>query len=113
MRLINGCVVATAFFAAERGELTIFVPSRTAVRSVGRVQPRVLPAVELATTVHVGSHREIDQTYGALATYVTEQALGIDLPIRERFLIGRQDTPNDGAWRTEIGWPIFATGRAA
>jgi len=108
-----GGVISNDFFAAERGELTIFLPSRTPVRSVGRVQPRVLPAVELATTVHAGSHREIDQTYGALATYVTEHALGIDLPIRERYLIGRHDTPNEGAWRTEIGWPIFATGLSA
>ena len=107
-----GAIIATDLFAAERGAFTLFVPSLTPIRPVGRVQPRLLPAVELATTVHAGSHAEIDRTYGALATYVTERALGIDLPIRERYLVGRQDTPDASAWRTEIGWPIFATGVA-
>jgi DNA-binding transcriptional MerR regulator len=108
-----GGVISNDFFAAERGALTIFLPSATPIRPVGRVRPWVLPAVELATTVHLGSHGDIDQTYGALATYVTEHALGVDLPIRERYLVGRHDTPDEGAWRTEIGWPIFATGQSA
>ncbi|HEX3454616.1 MAG TPA: GyrI-like domain-containing protein, partial [Gaiellaceae bacterium] len=89
--------------------VTIFVPTAVAVRPLGRVTPTALPAVELATTVHVGSHADVDRTYGSLATYVSEHALGIDGPIRERYLVGRHDTPVEAAWRTEIGWPIFDT----
>jgi effector-binding domain-containing protein len=107
-----GAVIATDFFSDERGELTIFLPCAGPVRPVGRVTVRTLPAVELATTVHVGSHVDIDRTYGSLATYVTEHALAVDGPIRERYLVGRQDTSDEGAWRTEIGWPIFHTGPA-
>jgi effector-binding domain-containing protein len=63
--------------------------------------------------VHAGSHSDIDRAYGALATHVSERALGVDGPIRERYLVGRLDTDDETAWRTEIGWPIFHTGTPA
>jgi len=105
-----GGVIANDFFSDERGDLTIFIPVADPIRPVGRVEPRSLPAVELATIVHVGSHGDIDRAYGSLATYVTDHALGVEGPIRERYLVGRLDTIDDTAWRTEIGWPIFYTG---
>ncbi len=88
------------------------MPSAETVRPVGRVEARTLPPVELATIVHVGPHSDIDLTYGALATSVSSHALGVDGPIRERYLVGRSDTADESAWRTEIGWPIFHTGTA-
>jgi DNA-binding transcriptional MerR regulator len=105
-----GGVIADDFFSEEQGEITIFVPSVVPVRPVGRVELRTLPAVELATIVHAGPHTDIDVTYGALATYVSDRALGVDGPIRERYIVGRLDTADESAWRTEIGWPIFHTG---
>jgi DNA-binding transcriptional MerR regulator len=108
-----GAVIANDFFATERGAITIFVPSAESINSVGRVEPWTLPAVELATIVHSGSHLDVDRSYGALATYVSDRALGVEGPIRERYLVGPLDTPDERAWRTEIGWPIFHTGPAA
>lgn len=108
-----GGVIASDFFAEERGAITIFVPSEEAISPVGRVQALSLPAVELATVVHNGSHTDVDRAYGALATYVSDRALAVDGPIRERYLVGRLDTADEGAWRTEIGWPIFCTGPTA
>ena len=66
--------------------------------------------MELATTLHSGSHEGIDRSYGALATHVARHALAVDGPIREYYLVGRHETPDASAWRTEIGWPIFHTG---
>jgi hypothetical protein len=40
---------------------------------------------------------------------VTQHALAVEGPIREYYLCGRHDTPDESAWRTEIGWPIFQT----
>jgi DNA-binding transcriptional MerR regulator len=108
-----GGVIANDFFSEERGAITIFVPSEEAISPVGRVEALSLPAVELATIVHPGSHTDVDRAYGALATYVSDRALGVDGPIRERYLVGRLDTADEGAWRTEIGWPIFHTGPTA
>jgi effector-binding domain-containing protein len=105
-------VITSDFSANERGAITIFAPSAGSIRPVGRVDACALPAVELATIVHAGSHVDVDRSYGALATYVSDRALGVDGPIRERYLVGPLDTANEDAWRTEIGWPIFRTGPA-
>jgi DNA-binding transcriptional MerR regulator len=108
-----GAVITNDFFADEHGGITIFIPSAEAISAVGRVEACELPAVELATIVHAGSHVEVDRSYGALAAYVSDRALGVDGPIRERYLVGPLDTADEDVWRTEIGWPIFHTGPAA
>jgi effector-binding domain-containing protein len=104
-----GAVIANEFFSDERGEITMFLPVAGSVRPVGRVAPTLLPGTELATIVHRGSHDDVDRSYGALASYVSQRALAVDGPIRERYLVGRHDTPHETRWRTEIGWPIFDT----
>jgi DNA-binding transcriptional MerR regulator len=105
-----GGIFSNAIFSHAHGEATVFIPCRNMVRSIGRVSPRIVPAVELATLVHEGSHANIDIAYGSLATYVTQHALAIDGPLREYYLVGPQDTSDASTWRTEIGWPIFQTG---
>ena len=106
----GGGIFATELFAHDRGQATLFVPARTPVRPVGRVVPLTVPAAELATIVHHGTHTGIDRAYGALASYVTQHALAVDGPIREYYLIDRHSTDDEAGWRTEIGWPIFHTG---
>ena len=109
----GGGIYSNELFSDERGLATVFVPHQGTVRPMGRVTPLVVPAVELATTVHSGPHTDIDRAYGSLAAYVTERALAIDGPIRESYLVGRHHTADETAWRTEIGWPIFHPGTAA
>jgi DNA-binding transcriptional MerR regulator len=104
-----GGIFSNAIFSHARGEATVFIPCEGTVRAIGRVTARVVPAVELATIVHAGSHANIDLAYGSLATYVTEHTLAVEGPLREYYLVGPQDTPEECAWRTEIGWPIFQT----
>ena len=105
-----GGIFANALFSHARGQATIFIPCEGTVRAIGRVTPRVVPAIELATLVHEGSYANIDLAYGSLATYVTQHALAVEGPLREYYLVGPQETPEESAWRTEIGWPIFQTG---
>jgi effector-binding domain-containing protein len=73
----------------------------------GRVHPVTLPAVELAVTVHVGAHDDIDVTYGELGAWVVSSALAVAGPVREIYLVGPRDDVDPSAWRTEIGWPVF------
>jgi effector-binding domain-containing protein len=108
-----GGIFAGELFTDERGEATVFVPTATEVPRLGRVEPVVVPAAELAVTVHPGSLADVDRAYGALAAYVASHALRVDGPIREYYLVGRQDTADENAWRTEVCWPIFSTGAAA
>jgi DNA-binding transcriptional MerR regulator len=104
----SGGLYDNELFTEERGEAVVYIPVADPP-TVGRVQPFVLPAGELAITVHCGAHDDIDVSYGALGTYITEHALGVAGPIHEIYLIGPRDTDDTTAWRTEIGWPIFRT----
>jgi DNA-binding transcriptional MerR regulator len=102
-----GGIYDTELFTIDRGRVTIFIPCDPLPQQVGRVSATVIPPAELAMTVHFGSNTEVDRTYGALADYVTQHALAVDGPIREYYLVGPSDTPDESLWRTEIGWPIF------
>jgi DNA-binding transcriptional MerR regulator len=104
-----GGVFADELFAEDRGEATIFIPCTDGVRAMGRVTPLVVPPVDLAIIVHPGSHNGIDRAYGALGAYVSQHALAVNGPLREYYLVGPTDTDDDTLWRTEVGWPIFAT----
>ncbi len=70
-------------FTDERGRAVVYVPVASAP-AAGRVQPFTVPAGELAITVHRGSHDDIDVSYGALGTYVTEHALAVAGPCARR-----------------------------
>jgi effector-binding domain-containing protein len=75
-----------------------------------RVSALDVPEAELATVIHVGPHADIDLAYGTLAAYVTSRAIAVDGPLREYYLTGPTDSPDQDAWRTDIGWPVFETG---
>jgi effector-binding domain-containing protein len=109
----TGGIFGCELWADERGEATVFVPTATEIPRVGRVQPIVVPAAELAVIVHPGSLADVDRAYGALAAYVASHELQVDGPIREYYVVGRQDTADESEWRTEICWPVFSTGAAA
>ncbi len=106
-----GGLYGNELFTAERGSATVYVPVPDAPTG-GRVRPYVVPAAELAVTVHHGPHDDIDVTYGALGSYVTDYALGVAGPVREIYLVGPRETADPAAWRTEIAWPIFRTATA-
>ena len=91
-----GSLALARFISLKRGRGNIFAPF-------------VLPATDLATTVHRGSHDDIDVTYGALGSYVSRHALQVAGPVREIYHVGPRDTDDSSLWCTEIGWPIFQT----
>jgi DNA-binding transcriptional MerR regulator len=95
-------------FTEERGSVVVYVPVADPP-AVGAVQPLILPAIDLATTIHLGSHDDIDVTYGALGSWVSEHALQVAGPVWEIYHVGPRDTDNRDEWRTEIGWPVFHT----
>jgi DNA-binding transcriptional MerR regulator len=109
----GAAIYANDLFSHERGQATVFVPCNEPARATGRVNALVVPEVELAVTVHTGGHTDVDLAYGSLATYVTDHALAVEGPIREYYVIGPHETPDEDQWRTEIGWPIFHTGQPA
>ena len=108
-----GGVFDSGIFTHDRGEATVFVPVQGRVRVIGRVAPMVIPAAELAIISHHGSLADADLSYAKLGSYAATHEISVDGPLREYYLRGVGDTPDQAEWRTEIGWPIFrADGRA-
>ena len=107
-----GGMYDSGLFTHDRGEATVFIPVQGRVRAIGRVAPVVIPAAELAIISHHGSLADADLSYAKLGSYAATHEISIDGPLREYYLRGTGDTPDQAEWRTEIGWPIFrADGR--
>jgi len=102
-----GGVFASGLFQSDRGQATVFIPVRGPVRPIGRVTSAVIPAAELAIISHHGSLADADLSYAKLGSYAITHEISIDGPLREYYLRGAGDTPDEADWRTEIGWPIF------
>jgi DNA-binding transcriptional MerR regulator len=111
----DGALYPSEFFELELGDVTAFVPV-SGNRTYGGGRPGVevieLPRAELAVMVHDGPFEDLDQAYGALGSVVTEQAIGVEGPIREHYLRGPFDTTDESSYRTEVCWPVFQTVRA-
>jgi len=105
----SGGLFASELFHYERGEVTMFIPLAGTMPTIGRVAPLVVPAAEVAVTVHEGSFTNLDDTYGALGVYVAMHALGVVGPVREYYLVDARATSDATQWRTQLAWPIFQT----
>ncbi len=103
----SGGMYASELFQHDRGQATVFIPVEGQVRAIGRVVPVVVPAAELAIISHHGSLDDVDLSYAKLGSYATTHEISIDGPLREYYVRGAADTPDEAEWRTEIGWPIF------
>jgi DNA-binding transcriptional MerR regulator/effector-binding domain-containing protein len=102
-----GGVYASELFQHDRGEAAVFIPIEGRVRPIGRVAPMMVPAAELAIISHHGSLADADLSYAKLGSYATTHEISIDGPLREYYLRGADDTPDEAEWRTDIGWPVF------
>jgi DNA-binding transcriptional MerR regulator len=103
----SGGVFASELLQQGRGPATVFIPVTGRVHPIGRVTSAVIPAAELAIISHHGSLADADLSYAKLGSYATTHEISIDGPLREYYLRGAGDTPDEADWRTEIGWPIF------
>ena len=105
----DGALFGTAFFEADAGEITAFVPATGGTAPSGRVVRFEVPAARVAAVTHRGPFSDLDRTYGALGTWVAEHAVGAPGPARERYLpAGRpEDLLNH---TTEVSWPVSDAG---
>jgi hypothetical protein len=100
----DSALYGTEFFEAHVGEVVACIAVDETVIGRDRAQLVEIPAATLAVTVHEGPFAELDRSYAALGSYVAGRAIGIDGPIRERYLVADVDDPAD--LRTEVGWPV-------
>jgi DNA-binding transcriptional MerR regulator/effector-binding domain-containing protein len=104
----DGALYSSEFFESHFGDVVALVPIDAPAETSGRTEIIEVPAGRFAVAVHEGPFAELDQTYGALGTFVLEHALGAGGAIRENYLITADDTDDPAALRTEVCWPITA-----
>jgi DNA-binding transcriptional MerR regulator len=104
-----GGLFPTEFFADEVAEVTLFVPITAAMSPSSAVSTCELPAAELAVLAHRGPLSEADRTFGSLGAHVLEKTIAVAGPIREHYIVTREDTDDESQLLTEICWPIFRT----
>jgi DNA-binding transcriptional MerR regulator len=102
-----GGLYAGEIFQRGSGQATVFIPVTGASTAAGRANLLVLPASDLAVLTHHGPLDTIDVTYCRLAAYAHRHEISVDGPAREHYLTGYLDDRDPGAWKTEVGWPIF------
>ncbi len=83
----RAALYSAAFFELDDGEVVVYIPVTDDLGSTGRARMLEIPAAELAVAAHKGSLADLDQTYGALGTYVAKREIGVDGPIREHYLV--------------------------
>ena len=105
----DGALYPTEFFAEELGEVVAFIPVAGTTAPSGRARLIEIPGAELGITVHKGAFSELDQTYGALGTFVAEREIGVQGPIREHYVVNFTETDDESLHRTEVAWPVFHT----
>jgi DNA-binding transcriptional MerR regulator len=105
----DAALYSSELLEEEHGEIVALVPVRGEAGAAGRVEQLRLERVEYAVAVHAGSVDDIDRTYAALGAAVAQRAIGVQGPIREDYVVGAADTPDEEQHRTEIGWPVFQT----
>jgi DNA-binding transcriptional MerR regulator len=106
---VDTALYSNELLEEEHGEIVALIPVTATVEPVGRIEAVGLPAVEYAIAVHRGSIENLDRTYAALGAIVAERAIGVQGPIREEYLVGAFETPDETQHVTEIGWPVFQT----
>lgn len=100
-----GGIYDESLFRHEPGQATVFVPV-AAPRQLGLVQPIVVPAAEVAVTIHHGAMADIDLAYAEVGSYIASQGLAVGPRIREYYHCDHSHTADDTQWRTEVAWPI-------
>ena len=110
----NGALYSSELFEDALGLVTAFIPivddpAVTPDLLPGRLQRTEIPGAEYALTIHEGAFADLDQTYGALGTYVSEREIGLRDTIRENYLVTFDQTDDQSAHRTEVCWPVFHT----
>jgi DNA-binding transcriptional MerR regulator len=105
----DGALYSNEFFEEELGEVVAFIPVADTPTLSGRPQLLEIPEAELAVTVHQGAISELDQTYGALGTFVAEREIGVQGPIRERYVESSTEPGAGSEHYTEVCWPVFRT----
>lgn len=86
----------------------VCVPIASPVAATGAVEGRVLPAMTVARTLHVGPYEALGGAYDAVTDWIRGRGSELAGPMRERYLNGPGDNVSPAEYRTEVEIPVVA-----
>jgi effector-binding domain-containing protein len=95
-------------FGAEGIDAEVCVPVPDSVSATASIQARILPAMTVAHTLHVGPYEDLGVAYGALMDWIRRSGLEPAGPVQERYLNGPGDLVPPAEYRTEVEIPIVS-----
>jgi effector-binding domain-containing protein len=90
----------------------VCVPVATLVSATGGVQSRVLPAMTVARTLHIGPYEMLGSAYDAVTAWIRGRGFELAGPMRERYLNGPGDNVSPAEYQTEVEIPVVAVAAA-
>jgi effector-binding domain-containing protein len=100
-------------FGADGIDAEVSVPVGEGLFAAGRIESRVLPAMTVARTVHVGPYEKLGDAYTAVWSWIRGHDFEVAGPVQERYLNGPGDRVTPSEYRTEIEMPIVQLAVAA
>lgn len=94
-------------FGAQDIDAEVSLPIGEPVDPDGTIESRVLPAMTVARTLHVGPYETLGDAYSALRNWITSRGFEIAGPVQERYLNGPGDTVASREYQTEIEMPVI------
>jgi effector-binding domain-containing protein len=82
------------------------VPVGRTVSATGSISTRVISAMTVAQTLHVGPYEELAGAYGALTEWARHKHFEPAGPMQERYLNGPGEVTSPSEYRTEIEMPV-------
>ncbi len=95
-------------FAPRDIDAEVCVPVAAPVEASGQIQARVIPAMTVARTLHVGPYEDLGEAYRAINDWVEREGVDGAGPLHERYLNGPGDVASPAEYRTEVDLPIVA-----
>jgi effector-binding domain-containing protein len=93
-------------FSEDRVDIEGGLPIATPLPGEGRITAGLLPAGEVATTVHVGPYDKLPHAHDALHEWITANKRTSAGPQWEVYLSDPGLEPDPTRWKTELMWPI-------
>ncbi len=93
-------------FGDEEIDAEVCVPVAHPVSATETLDARVLPAMTVASTLHVGRYEDLQDAYDALMSWVRDHGYEVAGPVHERYLNGPGDELPPSEYRTIIEVPI-------
>ncbi len=93
-------------FGAEGIDAEVSLPIAEPIATCGRIESRVVPAMTIARTVHLGPYEKLGDAYTALWSWIRSHGFEVAGPVQERYLNGPGDRVGSSEYRTEIEMPI-------